>query len=147
MQELQSTFNETLISIGITCITLAGAYATFYLRKLTQKLKLETERLEDDRQRELLMEALGRLDDVATKTVSAIEQTTADIIRKDLSLEDGIKKEKLKELATKAYDQITATLEPEYVKALQDSLGDFEGYVMNTVEDKVRIMKNEKLKV
>jgi hypothetical protein len=147
MQELQSTFNETLISIGITCITLAGAYATFYLRKLTQKLKLETERLEDDRQRELLMEALGRLDDVATKTVSAIEQTTADIIRKDLSLEDGIKKEKLKELATKAYDQITATLEPEYVKALQDSLGDFEGYVMSTVEDKVRIMKNEKLKV
>ncbi|WP_206458904.1 guanylate kinase [Anaerovorax sp. IOR16] len=146
MQELQSTLNETLISIGIACITLAGAYATFYLRRLTEKLKLETEKIQDDRQKELVIEALYRLDDVASKTVSAIEQTAADIIRKDISISDGDRKEKLQELGIRAYDQIIKTLEPEYVKALNESLGDFEGYVKSTIEDKVRLMKEEKHK-
>jgi len=146
MQELQSTLNETLISIGIACITLAGAYATFYLRRLTEKLKLETEKIQDDRQKELVIEALYRLDDVANKTVSAIEQTAADIIRKDISISDGDRKEKLQELGIRAYDQIIKTLEPEYVKALNESLGDFEGYVKSTIEDKVRLMKEEKHK-
>lgn len=146
MQELQNTLNATLISIGIACITLAGAYATFYLRKLTEKLKLETEKIHDDRQKELIIEALYRLDDVASKTVSAIEQTTADVIRKDFTISDATRKEKLKELGVKAYDQIVKTLEPEYVNALKNSLGDFESYVKSTIEDKVRLMKEEKLK-
>lgn len=147
MQELQSTLNQTLISVAITCITLLGAYATFYLKKLGNKLKLEVKKVEDDAQRNLIFQALYRLDDVAGKTVSALEQTAADIIRNNLSLTKEMKADELKALGLKAYDQIVNTLEPEYVKALNDSLGDFEGYVKDTIEDKVRLLKMEKKKV
>lgn len=143
MEELKSVLNQTLISIGIACITFLGAYATVYIKKCTDKLILETEKIKDDQSRELVIEALYRLDDVAEKTVSAIEQTTASVLRNNFNLDKKIKKEELEKLAVGAYNKIVMTLEPEYVRVLNDSLGDFKGYVENTIEDKVRQLKEQ----
>lgn len=144
MNELQSTVNQTLIRIAIACLTFAGAYATLYFRKLTDKVRVETEKLKDDKKKGVINEALNRLDQIAWKTVSALEQTTASTLRNSLELEKEERREKLKELAYKAYEEILKTLEPEYAKLLKESLGDFETYTLNTIEDMVRVIKEEK---
>lgn len=144
LPNITKIFNETVVSIGLASITLAGAYATFYLKKLSDKVKFETEKLKDDRKKELVIEALYRLDEVAGKTVSALEQTTAKAIRESLITDSDERKKQFKEVFSDAYWQVINTLEPEYKKVLEQNLGDFKTYVTNVIEDKVREIKEQK---
>jgi CHAD domain-containing protein len=140
---MKELVNETLVSIGMALVTLAGAYSTYYIKKLTDKLSLETKKLEDEAQRKLVEQALNRLDDVVEKTVNKIEQTTVKKLKKSIS--QGLKdKSELKYLAIEAYDEIRKTLEPEYLDLLEDTLGDARTYIKNTIEDKVLNLKGAK---
>lgn len=144
MQELQTIFTETIVNICFALIALLGAYGTLCLKKLSDKIKAETEKLEEDKKKELIIEALYRLEDVANKTVSSLEQTTAEAIRESFEMNSEEKKEQFKKVFKDAYGQVITTLEPEYEKVLRDSLGDFETYVKNVIEDKVRVIKEER---
>ena len=54
MELIQSALSETLISIVLGIIALAGAYATYYLHLGSSKLKAQTAQIEDDQSRKLL---------------------------------------------------------------------------------------------
>ncbi len=132
--------NQVLLNVAVALIALAGAYATFYIKKATVKLETEAQKIKDDTQKELVVEALWRLDDVAEKTVNKIEQVTAKSIRE--AVKNGTKdKKELTLLAGDAYNEITTILEPEYVNLLKNTLGDFDTYLKNVIEDKVKKVK------
>lgn len=138
--EIQGALTETLVTVILALITLAATYATFYIKKATEKLKIETRNIEDERQKVTLAMALDRMEIVASKTVNKIEQVAAKKIRKAVADGKADRKE-LEALAHEAYREILDTLEPDYTKIIQDSLGDARTYVMNTIEEKVSSLK------
>lgn len=139
MHELAQDFLSNLALAGLT---LLSSYALYYIRKATTKLTAETAKIANDDKRALVQTAVNRLDDVATKTVKTIEQTTAKELRR--AVKDGqASKEQLIDLSRQAYQEIVRTLEPEYLLALQDSLGDLEQYIRTTIEAKVLELKQQ----
>jgi fructose-bisphosphate aldolase class 1 len=139
MQELTQDF---LFNLALAGLTLLSSYALYYIRKATAKLTAETAKIANDDQRALVLTAVGRLDDVATKTVKTIEQTTAKELRRAVKSGQA-NKEQLIELSKQAYHEIVRTLEPEYLLALQDSMGNLEQYIRATIEAKVLELKQQ----
>lgn len=133
---ISAQVSEILTSLAMGAISLAAAYAVQYMKKMTAQAKEETKQIQNEEQRHLVQAALDRLDDVAEKTVTAIEQTTAKQLRAAVKEGTGSQAE-LEALAGEAMKQIVQTLEPEYLTLLSQTLGDIDTYLSNVVEAKV----------
>ncbi|EKS54280.1 hypothetical protein D186_23676 [Citrobacter freundii ATCC 8090 = MTCC 1658 = NBRC 12681] len=137
---MQATIHDIMYSLSTAVITLLATYALYYIRKGIAKVQSEAELIRSDQQRQMVMTAIKRLDDVATKTVRAIEQTTAKELRE--AVKSGkASPEELKQLARHAFNEIYAQLGPEYLGVLTATLGDIDQYIRNTIEAKVLEMK------
>lgn len=141
MWELLSTqVNEALVNVVAGLVALGAAAATYYLKRGADKLKAETGRIRDQAKAQLMWHAIDRLDDTAEKIVAKIEQTMAGQIRQ--AVKDGrTDRSELTALGESACKEILQVLEPDVVKLLKDNLGDLQAYVMSTVENEVRRLK------
>ena len=137
---MQEAINEMAVNVAIAVITLLGTYALYYIRKATTKLSTETAKIAEESQRALIQSAIDRLDDIATKTVSHVEQTVAQELRQAVK-EGHASREELVALSRKAYNEVVTQLKPEYMDALHTTLGDAESYIMSTIEAKVLALK------
>ena len=137
---MEGLVQDFLFNLALAIVTLLASYAIYGIRKATDKLVAETNKINSEEERRLISEAIWRLDDVATKTVKKIEQTAAKEMRQ--AVKDGVKdKEELIGLSKVAFDDITQTMEPEYLNALKTTLGDMDTYIRNTIEAKVLEIK------
>lgn len=137
---MQDAMNEILGNVVLAGLTLMSTYVIYYIRRASAKFKAEVSKMDADSQRMLVQTALDRLDDVAMKTVQSFEQTLARELRQSVK-EGWASKEELTQLAQQAYSEIVRQLKPEYMRALHDTLGDAEGYIMHTIEAKVLKLK------
>ncbi len=140
--EMQNTVTEILVNVLLALITLVGAYATLYIKKSSEKLKAETEKIQEEKQRNIVNTALEYMERTAEKTVNKIEQVTAKQIRKAVK-EGTVDRKALEALAQEAFNEIKETLGPEYIQVLQESLGNAEKYILNTIEEKVAELKRK----
>lgn len=137
---MEEIVQDILVNVVLAVIMLLSSFALYYIRKATAKLAAETALIGNEDQRQLIQDAIGRLDDVATKTVMTIEQTTAKELRQ--AVKDGrVDKEEMRKLSEKAYWDIVGTLKPEYISVLESTVGDLERYIQNTIESKVLALK------
>lgn len=137
---MQNAINDILANLVLAVVLLLSAYALHYLKKGIAKLKAEAQKIDNEEQRNLALMAIDRLDDVTTKTVKAIEQTTAKELRE--AVKAGItSREQLIKLSQDAFNQIFDQLEPEYLAVLATTLGDMDSYIKNTIEAKVLELK------
>lgn len=143
VQTVQTALVQMGVGVVVALVGLLGAYATKWIQKQTARLEVETELIKDEQQRSLVREAIERLEDVAYKTVNKLQQTSAKAIREAAAFEsDGESfREKLEALAIDASVEIKNTLEPEYVDCLVDTLGDFDTYLKNVIEDQLEVVK------
>jgi hypothetical protein len=137
---MQDMAQEILINLVLGVLTLLSSYALLYIHKGVAKVTAETAKIKNDDQRALVQTAMTRLDDVASKAVKTIEQTTAKDLRN--AVKNGqATKDDLVNLSKQAFDEIVRTLEPDYLHALHETLGDLDTYIRNTVEAKVLELK------
>ncbi|MDU7473607.1 MAG: guanylate kinase [Paenibacillus macerans] len=137
---MQEMAQDILLNLALAALTLLSSYALYYLRKAKAKVSAEAAKIANDDQRALAQAAIMRLDDVATKTVKTIEQTTAKELRR--AVKNGqASKEDLAALARQAYGEIVRTMEPDYLDALKTTLGDLDKYIKTTIEAKVLELK------
>lgn len=137
---MQDMAQEVLVNVALGVLTLLSSYALYYIRKATAKVTAEADKIKNDDQRALAQAAVERLNDIATKTVTAIEQTTASELR--LAVKNGqATKDDLVRLSKQAYGEIVQTMQPDYLLALQNTLGDLDTYIKSTIEAKVLELK------
>jgi len=137
---VEGLVQDFLFNLALAIVTLLASYAIYGIRKVTDKLVAETNKINSEEERKLIHEAIWRLDDVAAKTVKKLEQTVAKEMRQ--AVKDGVKsKEELIGLSKTAFDEIISTMEPEYINALKATLGDMDSYIRNTIEAKVLEIK------
>lgn len=61
MEIIQSAATELLVNVALAVLALAGAYAVYYIRLGTSKLKAQTAQIEDASTRKVLDDALRTL--------------------------------------------------------------------------------------
>lgn len=133
---------QVLVNVLTALISLGGAYIVFYVNKLVAKVKVETEKLQDEKQQKLFEDALNRVNDLIQKTVAQIEQTSAKQMRE--AVKDGkVDKAELEALGTLAVNNVYNQLTTDTKVVLSAELTDVEAYIQSAVEAAVLNLKNQ----
>ena len=141
METIQSYASTVIVNLALSALTLLAAYGVYYANKATAKLKAQTSKIKDESARNLLVNALEDVNELAGVTVGAIEQTTAAALRK--AVKDGTAdREELLALKNQAYDEIKSKVTPEAQAIITDNLGSFSLYLSNLIEAKVLQLKS-----
>jgi hypothetical protein len=133
---------ETLfLAVATAAIGALGTLATNYISKAIAQKKAQTAALQNEQERKALDNALDDVDNLATVTVQAIEQTTAKELRQ--AVKDGTaNKEELVSLAKDAFATISAAIAPAAQAVITKNLGSFGDYLSNLIEAKVLALKS-----
>ena len=140
MNIIQSAATEVLENLALAVISLAGAYAVYYIRLGASKLKAQTAQIEDESARKVLDNALADVENLATKSVGAMEQTTAKALR-DAVKSGAANREDLLALGKQVFNEVKAAIAPEAQKVITDNLGSFDDYLTKCIEDAVLKVK------
>lgn len=141
MDTAQQFLSQIIIDIALAGVALLAAYAVNAMHKLTEKVKLETQRIKDEEQRKLLTDALDDVEILTSKTVAQIEQTTAKTLRE--AVKNGVRdKTELEALSMKAFNEIAEALKPESKALIEKNFGDFSKYLTKAIEAKVLELKS-----
>lgn len=140
MNIIQSAATEALVNLALAVISLAGAYAVYYIRLGASKLKAQTAQIEDESARKVLDNALADVENLATKSVGAMEQTTAKALR-DAVKSGAANREDLLALGKQVFNEVKAAIAPEAQKVITDNLGSFDDYLTKCIEDAVLKVK------
>ena len=122
MEELlQGTVIQLLGIVIGGILAIASAYMTLFVAKATQKAKVETEKLNDERQRKMINSTLNKVDELLKTNIIALENT----VKKDMLelIADGkIEKDELKKLAQDVKENVLNQLGNDSLAILNDSL-------------------------
>ena len=140
MNIIQSAATEVLVNLALAVISLAGAYAVYYIRLGASKLKAQTAQIEDESARKVLDNTLADVENLATKSVGAMEQTTAKALR-DAVKSGAANREDLLALGKQVFNEVKAAIAPEAQKVITDNLGSFDDYLTKCIEDAVLKVK------
>ena len=140
MNIIQSAATEVLVNLALAVISLAGAYSVYYIRLGASKLKAQTAQIEDESARKVLDNALADVENLATKSVGAMEQTTAKALR-DAVKSGAANREDLLALGKQVFNEVKAAIAPEAQKVITDNLGSFDDYLTKCIEDAVLKVK------
>ena len=139
---LENTVIQLLGIIIGGLLAIASAYMTLFVAKATQKAKVETEKLKDERQRKIINTTLNKVDELLRTNIVALENT----VKKDMLvlIEDGkIEKDELKKLAENVKINVINQLGEGSMAILNETLGDVNGYLEVRIEEKLAEIKKE----
>lgn len=140
MITIQSAAIQFVNTVVVALIGLLAAYATYGIRKQTEKFKAQIAQLKNEEARQLLNNALQDVEELTTVTVAAIEQKTAKSLRE--AVRDGkVDRSELIALSKLAAEEISAALKPETQKIIEENLGSFKDYLSKLIEEKVLELK------
>ena len=139
---LENTVIQLLGIIIGGLLAIASAYMTLFVAKATQRAKIETEKLNDERQKAIVDATLDKVDELLKTNIIALENT----VKKDMLalIEDGkIEKEELKKLAENVKINVINQLGEGSMAILNETLGDVNGYLEVRIEEKLAEIKKE----
>ena len=139
---LQNTVIQLLGIIIGGLLAIASAYMTLFVAKATQRAKIETEKLNDERQKAIVDATLDKVDELLKTNIIALENT----VKKDMLelIADGkIEKEELKKLAENVKINVINQLGEGSMAILNETLGDVNGYLEVRIEEKLAEIKKE----
>lgn len=142
MQVIQNVASEVLVNAVLGVITLLGAYAVYYIRVGVSMAKAKTAQIESDSTRKLLNDALADVENLAVKSVGAMEQTTAKTLRDAVKVGNS-DREKLVALGKQVFVEVKASITPDAQALITKNLGSFDDYLTKCIEDAVRRVKQE----
>lgn len=141
MEQIQAAASELFVNVAVALLALLAAYATYGIRVLTNKAKVQAQQIKDKEARTLFLNALDDVAELTNKTVTAIEQTAAREIRE--AVKNGTRDpEELKALAVQAANEIKGALKPDTIRIIGENLGDFDAYLAKCIETKVLELKS-----
>ena len=139
---LENTVIQLLGIIIGGLLAIASAYMTLFVAKATQRAKVETEKLNDERQKAIVDATLDKVDELLKTNIIAVENT----VKKDMLelIADGkIEKEELKKLAENVKINVINQLGEGSMAILNETLGDVNGYLEVRIEEKLAEIKKE----
>lgn len=140
METIQIMASDMLLNLALGVLSLLAAYALYFIRVGTAKLKAQTAKLQDEAARALLDNALDDVASLANLSVSAMEQTTAKALREAVR-EQNAEREDLVALGEQVFRDVKLSIAPEAQQLITQNLGSFDAYLSKCIEDAVLHVK------
>lgn len=142
MEEVQVLLNTLLVTILTGVIGIAGAYATLLLKKVTTKIQAETSKIESDKERVLVNDAVMSINDLVYQAVFAMQTTTVEAI-KDKAADGKLTLEESKEIANTVKDNVLAQLSTEVQSLATKQIENLDLYILDRIEVELEKVKTE----
>ena len=130
--EIQQALNDFLTTILTLGLGLLAGVIALYVEKLKAKIKEETMKIRDEKTRELVNNAIDRLDKLIDDNVQFAQVTLVDQIKKGAV--DGYDVQDLKDIKQVVVENIYAQLTDESKKLIETEIRDLDLYVNNKIE-------------
>ena len=145
MELLQEGLIDLLKIVIESVLAIASVYATMFVANVTQKAKVELQKVKDEKAKELLNESLDRVDALLRTNIIAMENTLKKELVKDIA--DGkIDKEEAKLLVDNVKKNVLNQLGNESLIVLNEGLNDLNGYIGARLEEILVEVKNSNAK-
>ena len=145
MELLQEGLIDLLKIVIESVLAIASVYATMFVANVTQKAKVELQKVKDEKAKELLNENLDRVDVLLRTNIIAMENTLKKELVKDIA--DGkIDKEEAKLLVDNVKKNVLNQLGNESLIVLNEGLNDLNGYIGARLEEILVEVKNSNAK-
>lgn len=142
MEMIQESLTVLLVTIVCGAISVATAYISNYAKKLTEKAKAETAKIENEAQKTLIDKAINRVDELITVNVVKMEQTLVKEIKEKAS-EGKVDKDELKEVAKIVGNDVLNQLSKESKELISLEIDDINGYIAAQIELTLASLKNQ----
>ncbi|AEG60031.1 hypothetical protein [Desulforamulus ruminis] len=136
-EQLITAVSPQLLELSVAVFTFLCAVVG---HKGATHLKQQTAKVKNEELRQVIWDAIDRVDEAAEKVIGKIEQTTAGPLREAVKA-GSVDREELLRLGRKAYWEVRETVGSEVVNVLERNMGDFENYLTSTIENKVLRLK------
>jgi hypothetical protein len=133
MEQLQTEALGLLQIIIGGVISVAGAYATIYIKKAIALAKEKAESIKDEQSKALVTSTLDKVDNLIETNIVSVENTMKPAILK--AIENGkVDKSELNSLSTIVKDNVLKQLGTDATKVFNSSLKDTNSYLENRIE-------------
>lgn len=134
----------TSLGVVIVCgaISIATAYISSYMKKLAEKAKAETLKLENETQKELVDKAIDRTDQLITANVIKAQETLVKEI-KDKAKDGNVDKGDLRDIADVVKNEVLVQLSDEVKQLAAIEIKDLEKYIEAQIEVSLATLKNQ----
>ena len=144
--DIKANLFELLKIALLGVVNIVGIYATIYLNKLKEKAISEINKnniIKENAQKDLIKNAINRLDDLITESVESAQLTTVKEIKE--SNTDNIK-EQLNKLKEEMIVNVVGQLSTKSKELINMEINDINSYVSTKIEStlgelKVQIVK------
>lgn len=137
---------NSLTSLGVVvvcgAISIATAYISSYMKKLTEKAKVETLKLENETKKELVDKAIDRTNQLVKTNVIRAQETLVKEI-KDKAKDGIVDKRDLKDVAVTVKKDILLQLSEELKQLVTTEIQDLEKYIEAQIEVSLATLKKQ----
>ena len=144
--DIKANLFELLKVILLGVINVVGIYATIYLNKLKEKAISEINKnniIKENAQKDLIKNAINRLDDLITESVESAQLTTVKEIKE--SNTDNIK-EQLNKLKEEMIVNVVGQLSTKSKELINMEINDINSYVSTKIESTLGELKGQVIK-
>ena len=144
--DIKANLFELLKVILLGVINVGVVYATIYLNKLKEKAISEINKnniIKENAQKDLIKNAINRLDDLITESVESAQLTTVKEIKE--SNTDNIK-EQLNKLKEEMIVNVVGQLSTKSKELINMEINDINSYVSTKIESTLGELKGQIIK-
>lgn len=137
---------ESLIGLGVVVVcgalSIATAYVSFYMKKLSEKAKAEATKLQSETQKELVNKAIDRTNQLVTTNVIKAQETLVKEV-KNAAKDGTVDKRDLKDVAEVVKKEVLVQLSEELKQLATTEIQDLEKYVEAQIEVSLATLKKQ----
>lgn len=137
---MEQILRDSLSTVGVALLSLLSTYIIFYINKATAKIKTETAKIQDEKQKALIDNSLDRINELTKKAVIATNEVTARELKFAIQNGSGDKSE-LIALGEKVANEVYGQLSEQVINYAKLEITDVKGYIMNEIENQVKLLK------
>ena len=144
--DIKANLFELLKIALLGVVNIVGIYATIYLNKLKEKAISEINKnniIKENAQKDLIKNAINRLDDLITESVESAQLTTVKEIKE--SNPDNVK-EQLSKLKEEMIIDVVGQLSTKSKELINMEINDINSYVSTKIESTLGELKGQIIK-
>ena len=144
--DIKANLFELLKIALLGVVNIVGIYATIYLNKLKEKAISEINKnniIKENAQKDLIKNAINRLDDLITESVESAQLTTVKEIKE--SNPDNVK-EQLSKLKEEMIIDVVGQLSTKSKELINMEINDINSYVSTKIESTLGELKGQIVK-
>lgn len=142
MEMIKNSLTSLGVVIACGAISVASAYVSEYMKKLTEKAKAQTLKLENETQKELVNKAIDRTNQLVTTNVIKAQETLVKEL-KDKAKDGNVDKRDLKDISEIVKKEVLVQLSEEVKQLATTEIQDLEKYIEAQIEVSLATLKKQ----